>query len=73
MAETIAPPAAGAASGDRRLAILLSMAMFVLVVTPQIALSVPLPAALLGLLNSFRMMRLPDPQPSADLEGVIGG
>jgi EmrB/QacA subfamily drug resistance transporter len=39
----------------------------------QIALVVPLLAALLGLLNSFRMVRLPDPEPSAAAEGVLGG
>jgi len=32
----------------------------------QIALLVPLIAALLGLVNGFRMTRLPDPEPSAD-------
>ena len=31
----------------------------------QVALLVPLIAAVLGLLNSLRMMRLPDPQPSS--------
>ena len=39
----------------------------------QVALLVPMLAALLGLLNSLRMMRLPDIKPSADLEGLIGG
>ena len=39
----------------------------------QIALLVPLIAGILGLLLSFRMMRLPDIKPSASLEGVIGG
>jgi MFS family permease len=39
----------------------------------QIALLVPLIAALLGLLNGFRMTRLPDPEPSAAVEGVLGG
>jgi MFS family permease len=39
----------------------------------QIALLVPLIAALLGLLDSFRMTRLPDPEPSAAAEGVLGG
>ena len=39
----------------------------------QIALLVPLIAALLGLLNAFRMTRLPDPEPSAAAEGVLGG
>ena len=36
----------------------------------QVALLVPLIAALLGLANSFRMLQLPEPTPSADLEGV---
>ena len=35
----------------------------------QIALLVPLLAALLGLGNAFRMLRLPDPVPSSSLEG----
>src|SRR5829696_7960816 len=39
----------------------------------QIALLIPLGAALLGLLNGFRMTRLPDPEPSAAAEGVLGG
>jgi phosphate/sulfate permease len=39
----------------------------------QIALLVPLIAALLGLLNGFRMTRLPDPEHSAAAEGVLGG
>ncbi len=41
----------------------------------QIALLVPLLAALLGLLNSFRMVRLPDPAPSTEGTGdsVLGG
>ncbi len=36
----------------------------------QVALLVPLLAALLGLGNSFRMLRLPDVRPSANLEGL---
>ena len=36
----------------------------------QVALLVPLLAGLLGLLNSFRMMRLPGPAPSAAVEGT---
>jgi EmrB/QacA subfamily drug resistance transporter len=36
----------------------------------QVALLVPVLAALLGLGNSFRMLRLPDVQPSAHLEGL---
>ena len=39
----------------------------------QVALLVPLLAGLLGLLNSFRMRRLPDPAPSASLEGAALG
>ena len=39
----------------------------------QVALLVPLLAALAGLLNSFRMMRLPDPKPSAAVEGMALG
>jgi hypothetical protein len=39
----------------------------------QIALFVPLIAALLGLFNRFRMTRLPDPEPSSAAEGVLGG
>jgi len=39
----------------------------------QIALLVPLIAALLGLLNGFRMTRLPDPEPSAGAEGLLAG
>jgi MFS family permease len=39
----------------------------------QIAMLVPLLASLLGLLNSFRMMRLPDLKPSAPLEGMDFG
>jgi EmrB/QacA subfamily drug resistance transporter len=39
----------------------------------QIALLVPLVAALLGLLNGFRMTRLPDPKPSSAAEGMLMG
>jgi EmrB/QacA subfamily drug resistance transporter len=39
----------------------------------QIALLIPLLAALLGLFNAFRMTRLRDPEPSAAAEGVLGG
>ena len=39
----------------------------------QIALLVPLLAALLGLLNGFRMTRLPDPEPSGAAEITLGG
>ncbi len=39
----------------------------------QIALLIPILAGLLGLLNSFRMMRLPDPKSSGSAEGIIAG
>jgi EmrB/QacA subfamily drug resistance transporter len=39
----------------------------------QIALLVPLIAALLGLLQGFRMTRLRDPEPSAAAEGMLVG
>jgi hypothetical protein len=39
----------------------------------QIALLIPLIAALAGLANSFRMMRLPDPEPSEAAEMALGG
>jgi len=39
----------------------------------QIALLVPVLAGLLGFLNSFRMMRLPDPAPSGSAEGLAFG
>jgi EmrB/QacA subfamily drug resistance transporter len=39
----------------------------------QIALLVPLVAALLGLLTAFRMTRLPDPKPSAAAEALLVG
>jgi len=39
----------------------------------QVALIVPILAGLLGLFNSFRMMRLPDPKPSAAAEGLAFG
>ena len=39
----------------------------------QIALLIPLLAALLGLLNGFRMTRLPDPKPSAAAESLLAG
>jgi hypothetical protein len=39
----------------------------------QIALLVPLFAALLGLFTAFRMTRLPDPKPSAAAEPVLVG
>jgi EmrB/QacA subfamily drug resistance transporter len=39
----------------------------------QIALLIPLFAALLGLATAFRMTRLPDPKPSTAAEAVLGG
>jgi hypothetical protein len=39
----------------------------------EIALLVPLLAALLGLVNGFRMTRLPDPEPSSAAEGLLAG
>jgi hypothetical protein len=39
----------------------------------QIALLVPLLAALAGLFNAFRMMRLPDPTPSEAAESMVLG
>ena len=39
----------------------------------QVALLVPLLAALIGLVTSFRMMRLPDPAPSDAAEGMAMG
>ena len=39
----------------------------------QVALLIPLLAALIGLFNSFRMLRLPDPARSSAVEGVALG
>jgi EmrB/QacA subfamily drug resistance transporter len=39
----------------------------------QVALLVPILAAVLGLITSFRMMRLPDPAPSGAAEGLAFG
>ena len=39
----------------------------------QIALLIPILAGGLGLLNWFRMMRLPDPVPSETAEGAVLG
>ncbi len=39
----------------------------------QVALLVPLVASILGLVISFRMIRLPDIKPSAAVEGMLGG
>jgi EmrB/QacA subfamily drug resistance transporter len=37
----------------------------------QVALLIPILAAAIGLINAFRMARLPDPQPSGALEGML--
>jgi hypothetical protein len=39
----------------------------------QVALLIPLLAALAGLFNAFRMVRLPDPKPSPSAEGMVVG
>jgi hypothetical protein len=39
----------------------------------QIALLIPILAALLGLVNSFRMMRMPEPTPSGSIDGMVLG
>jgi hypothetical protein len=39
----------------------------------QVALLVPLIAGLIGLLNSFRMVRMPDLEPSTAVEGMLMG
>jgi len=39
----------------------------------QVALLVPVIAGLLGLLTSFRMTRVPDPEPSGAAEGMVLG
>jgi MFS family permease len=39
----------------------------------QVALAIPLLAALLGLFNGFRMMRQPEPEPSGSVEGMTFG
>jgi MFS family permease len=39
----------------------------------QVALLIPILAGLLGLFNSLRMMRLPDPAPSSSVEGMALG
>jgi MFS family permease len=39
----------------------------------QVALLIPILAGLLGLLNSFRMVRIPEPPPSAAAEGMAFG
>ena len=43
------------------------------VIALQVAMLVPLLAALLGLVNGFRMMRQPDPAPSGSGEGMVLG
>ena len=39
----------------------------------QVALLVPLIAGLLGLMNSFRMVKLPDPEPSSSGSRMLVG
>jgi len=39
----------------------------------QVALLIPILAGLLGLFNSFRMLRLPDPTPSDAVDGTLSG
>jgi hypothetical protein len=39
----------------------------------QVALLVPIIASLLGLFNSFRMMRMPEIEPRASIEGATLG
>jgi hypothetical protein len=39
----------------------------------QVALLIPILAGLIGLFNAFRMMRLPEPKPSAAIEGMTLG
>ena len=39
----------------------------------QFALLVPIVAGLIGLINSFRMMRLPEVAPKASIEGMTLG
>ncbi|MGE5602373.1 MAG: MFS transporter [Nitrososphaerales archaeon] len=39
----------------------------------QVALLVPLLASLLGLINAFRMVRVPDPEPLSSAEGMVLG
>jgi MFS family permease len=39
----------------------------------QVALLVPLIAGLLGVVDGFRMVRMPDPEPSSSLEGLLAG
>jgi MFS family permease len=39
----------------------------------QVALLIPMLAGLVGLFNTFRMVRLPDPEPSGSVEGMAFG
>ena len=39
----------------------------------QVALLIPLIASLIGLFNSFRMLRLPEPESTGSVEGVALG
>jgi hypothetical protein len=38
-----------------------------------VALLIPILAGVIGLFNSFRMIRLPDPRPSGGVEGIALG
>jgi hypothetical protein len=38
-----------------------------------VLLATPVLACLVGFVNSFRMMKLPDHRPSAAVEGLLGG
>lgn len=39
--------------------------------TLQVALLIPLVAAIVGVFGGFRMVRLPDIEPTANVEGVV--
>ena len=39
----------------------------------QVALLIPILAGLIGLINGFRMVRIPDPTPSGSAEGMVLG
>ena len=84
MTEATAVAVPAEAAGDRKLAILLAApekvrAEIIRISTDarpralQVALLVPILAALLGLFVSFRMPRMPDPAPSSSHEGMDWG
>jgi hypothetical protein len=85
MTEATAVALPAEAAGDRKLAILLAAqpekvrAEIIRISTDarpralQVALLVPILAALLGLFVSFRMLRMPDPAPSSSHEGMDWG